>query len=168
MTDVWFKFLPLWMSQYGENFQNFWSSINKVVKETKDTGHIKVTGICMTQEDLIKIWKQSLSAAPPVFLLKLQDARGYGDFQEQWWHLHPATGTSGSVTTSPLGIMWRKRRWMLRRRKKMRKELWRRTTRKLRGWGDNLGLCNSAKPIWYKANDIENQVDFPWTLIKTK
>ena len=43
------------MSQFGDNFQNFWSSINKVVKETKDTGHIKVTGICMTQEDLIKI-----------------------------------------------------------------------------------------------------------------
>ena len=43
------------MSQFGDNFQNFWSSINKVVKETKDTGRIKVTGICMTQEDLIKI-----------------------------------------------------------------------------------------------------------------
>ena len=38
-----------------DSFQKFWSSINKVVKETKDTGHIKVTGICMTQEDLIKI-----------------------------------------------------------------------------------------------------------------
>ena len=163
MTDV----RSLWISQFGDSFQKFWSSINKVDKENKDTGHIKDTGISMTQEDLIKTWKLSLSAAPPEFLLKLQDAssagcwwdervaslassvvllslpgcrQSCGDFQEQWWHLHPTTRTSGSVTPSPsplvrspLGMMWRKRRWMLRRRKKkmMRKELWRRTTRKI-------------------------------------
>ena len=39
------------------------SSINKVDKENKDTGHIKDTGIGMTQEGLMKTCKQSSSAA---------------------------------------------------------------------------------------------------------
>ena len=139
--------LLLWLSQFGDSFHKFWSSINKVDKENKDTGHIKDTGIGMTQEGLMKTCKQSSSAALQSFwasfrtlhLLVRWVSGLIGQFwgstwpswspTRLWWLPRTTMATTpsiiGSLTLSPsllmrspLRMTWWKRRWMLRRRRR--------------------------------------------------
>ena len=69
--------LLLWLSQFGDSFHKFWSSINKVDKENKDTGHIKDTG--GPYENLQAIVKCGTSE----FLGKLQDASSAREMSER-------------------------------------------------------------------------------------